>query len=238
LTKLLIDVDIMAYRCSFSNEVATETEDGYWTWYCSLDKVKEDIEKSIQYFMKTLDADSYVLCLSDEKNFRKDIYQGYKEKRARVKRPIVLRPIREWLLKERGAVMYPSLEGDDVMGILQTDDTIIVSLDKDMRTIPGRFYRDGTMFNSTKEEAQWHHYFQTLSGDSSDGYPGCPQIGPKKAEKLLEKPSWKTIVETYEKAGLTEEDALVQAQCAKILTKEYYNVETGEITLWTPKEEV
>jgi DNA polymerase-1 len=47
---------------------------------------------------------------------------------------------------------------------------------------------------------------------------------------------WQTVVNTYEKAGMTEEDALLNARMAFILRDGYYNKETKEIKLWTPTQ--
>ena len=112
MTVLLLDADITIYKSAFANEVATETNDGYWTWYCDINKVKDSIDSFIAEMLDTLNADSYKLCLSDNSdNFRKRILPSYKEQRQRVKRPLVLKPIREWLINERGAIFKPSLEG-------------------------------------------------------------------------------------------------------------------------------
>lgn len=45
---------------------------------------------------------------------------------------------------------------------------------------------------------------------------------------------WSCIVSAYEKAGLTEQDALVQARCARILRHGEYNFKTKKVKLWTP----
>jgi DNA polymerase-1 len=156
------------------------------------------------------------------------------------------------------------LEADDVMGILATkpgkDKKIIVSRDKDMRTIPAMVWDGTRFFNITQEQADYQHLLQTLTGDASDGYKGCPGIGPKKAEKLLdagpkcvnghdacntgcdrdrcpycEKPNlWLSVVSAYEKAGLTEADALRQARLARILRWSDWDSETKQPKLWTP----
>jgi DNA polymerase-1 len=71
--------------------------------------------------------------------------------------------------------------------------------------------------------------YQTLVGDTSDGYPGCPGIGPVKAEKVLGMPpNWQDVVGAYRAAKLTEADALVQARVARILR---YGETPGT---WTP----
>jgi len=74
---------------------------------------------------------------------------------------------------------------------------------------------------------------QTLMGDSTDNYKGCPKVGLKTAEKILaENSTWETVVAAFEKAGLSEEDALENARLARILRDGEYNNETGEVKLW------
>ena len=92
------------------------------------------------------------------------------------------------------------------------------------------------MTEITEEYADYFHLYQTLVGDTTDGYPGLKGIGDKRATALLEKEaSWETVVKAYEKAGETEEDALVQARLARILRASDYNFETREPILWSPK---
>lgn len=106
---------------------------------------------------------------------------------------------------------------------------------------------------------------QVLIGDVIDGYHGCPGIGEASAEEILDNPFkweqyehtfksgprkgltelrwrkggecsvWESIVSHYEKAGLTEADAIQQAQCAYILQSKNYD-EDGGITLWQPPQ--
>jgi DNA polymerase-1 len=80
---------------------------------------------------------------------------------------------------------------------------------------------------------------QTLTGDAVDNYKGCPGIGVKRALGLLfnKKPNeyWEIITKAFEKAGLTEMDALVQARMARILRTDDYNIQKGEVYLWSPK---
>jgi DNA polymerase-1 len=227
------------YRSAFNREVAEEVSPGYWTWGCDINIVKEDIDNYISYLKDKFVADTALLCLSDTVNFRKDISDTYKGNRSWLKRPVVLKPLREWLLTQREAIVYPTLEGDDVMGILATssdDETIIVSIDKDLNTIPGKFFQNEEkgVIEILPKEADYNHLYQTLVGDVADGYKGCPGIGAISAKKLLEAdPSWDTVVKAYKKAGLTEEDALVQARLARILRAEDYP--DGKVKLWEPK---
>lgn len=45
---------------------------------------------------------------------------------------------------------------------------------------------------------------------------------------------WQAIVSLYEKAGLTEQDAIVQAQVARICRAEDYDLRTKQVILWQP----
>lgn len=240
--RLLLDGDILMFITSFSNEVATEVEPGYWTWYCDFNKVTQGIKESLDYYKNLLDADTVTICLSDDQeNFRKQILGTYKEKRLRVKRPLVLKEVRRYLLEELDGYCLPNLEGDDVLGILATDpndeeDKIIVSIDKDMQCIPGQLWYQNEVKHITPAEANRYHLYQTLTGDITDGYTGIPGIGAKKAEKILgDNPTWEAVVKAYEAAGLTEDDALIQARCAKILTYEDYDPVQQKPILWSPR---
>lgn len=241
MTTLLFDADLLIYNSAFYAEIATETSDGYWTWHCKFQDVIDSFDYRLNNYMEILGTTDYKLFLSDDNNFRKEVYPPYKILRQRKRRPLVLKAFKKYLIEERGAVSAKNLEGDDLCGIYATngdfEDTIIVSEDKDLKTISGCLYKGNEVRWYSKEEAGYWHFYQTLVGDSTDGYPGLPGIGPKKAEDLLKKNcSWETVVKAFEEKELTEEDALVQARCAYILQAGDYNFETNEVKLWSPPE--
>ena len=154
--------------------------------------------------------------------------------------------------KQSGYKLYekPTLEADDVIGILATTDKIIKgdkvvwSMDKDFKTIPCKFHRakpDGKSVSQivSPEEADWWFMYQTLIGDTVDGYYGCKRIGEKKAKKLLGgigekslKEMWEIVQATYEKCGSNKEDALLNARMARILHFEDYDFKKKEVKLW------
>lgn len=254
---LLIDADVLIYQAAMKHEKAIEWEPGYWTWHCDEQLVKHSIHEELTWLLDALEADEYKLCLTDSVgNFRKDVLPSYKGNRANVKKPLVLLSIREWLISDLDAILKPKLEGDDVLGILSTwkglkGEKIIVSIDKDMKTIPGLYYRDAEsgVVEISQGEADYWHLYQTLTGDTTDGYAGCPGIGPKKAQAILEPYSdtfhrpelvdlegaWERVIEAYEKAGLSEDDAIQQAQVARILRSSDYDFKKKEPILWQPK---
>lgn len=239
---LLIDADVIAYEACASCEREVEFEPGYFTYHSEFEEVLTTFDLTLANWITALDGDDAKLCLTDSLgNFRKAVLPTYKGKRS--KKPLALKYLKDFLVENRGAFWRPGLEGDDCMGILatmrtsSTDERIIVSPDKDMMQIPGLMVRwpSTTITPHTSEEADLFHLTQTLTGDPTDGYTGCPGIGPVKAAALLAKsPTWETVVKAYEKAGLTEADALVQARVARILRATDYDFEKKEPILWTP----
>lgn len=240
-TVLLIDADVVAYNACTAVQKEIEYEPGYFTWQSSFEEVLDAFDTKLATIKEALDGDELKLCLTDsDGNFRRTILPTYKGKRG--KKPLVLKYFKEFLIKERQAYFRPGLEGDDCMGILatmsypKTEKRIIVSIDKDMKQIPGLFCRDGSeVVTITPEEADHFHLIQTLSGDVTDGYSGCPGIGPVKAEAILAGGGgWSAIVTAYEAKGLTADDALVQARVARILRASDYDFTKKVPKLWLP----
>tara|TARA_R100001594_G_C3925466_1_gene236810 strand:- start:125 stop:616 length:492 start_codon:yes stop_codon:yes gene_type:complete len=145
------------------------------------------------------------------------------------------------LKTEFEVIIMPTLEADDAMGIYATQNpgNIIVSPDKDMKQIPGDIYNLDERFTITREQGAKWHLIQTLAGDQTDGYGGVPGIGVKRAEVLFNKKgyTWKTVVEAFEDKDLTEEDALVNARLAKILTVDDYDFEKQTPRFWSPSSD-
>ena len=236
--KLLIDADFIVYKsCAaaetevdFGNDVILVTSnfsDAYAATQRELTKLKN----------KFGSFSSMILFFSDSKNFRKKILEEYKGHRNR-KKPCGYKRVIEELKKEYKVIMKPTLEADDTMGIYATKypGNCIVSPDKDMKQIPGQLYNlDETFTVSSEDGAKWH-LIQSLAGDQTDGYAGVPGIGVKRAVSLFEEHgySWKTVVKAFKEKGLTEEDALVNARLARILTADDYDFQAKQPILWTP----
>jgi DNA polymerase-1 len=252
--QILFDGDFLAFVAASAVEHETDWGDGMWTLHSfvqdAIDSFESQMSAQIKAVEQALDVTTseIILCFSDPKhNFRKDVYSQYKANRKSKRKPVCYKALREYLDETYGTIMYPTLEGDDVCGILATSgkysNPIIVSADKDFKTIPATFFDTarGTSDTIDELEANYWHLYQTLIGDTTDGYPGCKGIGPVAATKLLDsavqkqKPLWDTVVEAYSKAGFDEEYALVQARCAFILRADHYDETTGDIKLWTPK---
>jgi hypothetical protein len=79
------------------------------------------------------------------------------------------------------------MEADDLLGINQTKDTIICTIDKDLRQVPGQHYNfvKDEIFTVNLQEGLLWFYTQMLTGDASDNISGIRGIGLKKAHTHL-----------------------------------------------------
>jgi DNA polymerase-1 len=207
-------------------------------------EARQVLDEMLDRIFTRFETKEHLLCFSSPPNFRYTVDPTYKNNRANSRKPLCYVELREQVEADFKCKALPGLEADDVMGIIATTpaiqkrNPIIVSQDKDMQTIPTSVWRQGELVNVTEDQADYYHMFQTLVGDTSDGYKGCPGVGKVKAEKLLTiHPDfmWERVVAAYEKAGLTEQDALTQARLARILRFSDWDNETKQPILWSPK---
>ncbi len=242
---ILVDGDLVAFRIAAAMERPIDWGDGLHTLHANVDDAKHRIDETIESYKRATDADWVVVALSDpsKKYFRHSLFPNYKASRAGNRSPLCLPELKGHLAATYKTFIRPGLEADDVLGILQTSSkiiegsTIIASQDKDMQTLPGLLYNPGddTKRYISVEEADRFHLYQTLVGDTVDGFPGCPGVGPVKAQALLDKaPTWAAVVKAFTKAGKTEEEALLQARLARILRNTDYDFKKKEPILWSP----
>jgi len=286
---LLIDGDVWVYRAAAASEYATKWDDDVWTLHAHENEAQVHLDQQINGLMDALDADRAIFALSSSvvPNFRYDVLPTYKSNRVEKRKPMLIGPLKNYLRNNYEIFERPGLEGDDVLGILSTSpkivkgEKIIVSVDKDLKTIPGKLLNlhdteqliDGGEIDDIAEgiveittaEADFNHMVQTLSGDATDGYGGCPGIGEKTAHNILAEPTrlvrverpvksgknkgqykvqwekgepcsmWQAVVDRFVWAGLAEADALQQARVARILRREDYDFENAKPLPWTPE---
>jgi DNA polymerase-1 len=237
---ILIDADFIVYKCC----AACETEIDYGedvifvtsNFSDAYKAVTAEISKITSHFGGFAEP---ILFFSDTKNFRKKISPDYKGHRNR-KKPCGYKRVISNLKIQYNVIIMKELEADDAMGIYATahPGNVIVSPDKDMRQIPGKLYNLETSQDITAEEGAKWHLIQTLAGDQTDGYSGVPGIGVKRAETLFNKEgyNWSTVVKAFTDKGLTEDDALLNARLARILTIDDYDTKEQTPKLWTPQE--
>lgn len=236
---LLIDGDIVVYQYSSTVEHEVDWGNDVWSLWADAKEAQQLILQYIDILVDETAADDFIFCFSDKDNFRKDIDSNYKSNRKGKRKPVCYKALKQWITDKYQTETWDRLEADDVMGIMATStmlegEKVIVSEDKDLKTIPGLLWRSGEMLNISQEEADYNHLYQTLVGDATDGYPGLRGVGDKRATELLKTPTWETVVKAFEKAGQTEADALVQARLARILRASDYNFEFDQPIIWSP----
>ena len=172
---LLIDGDIILWRIGATTNEASE------------DIAKVRLNQYIdEIFHKSFCSDYRVFLTDSKGNFRVKVYPEYKANRVQ-ERPKHYNALREYLINNEKAEVSWGQEADDLLGIEQTGNTIIASIDKDLDMVPGLHYnfvndKHYSISNSVGKHKFW---CQMLTGDATDNIPGIRGIGPKKAEKIL-----------------------------------------------------
>ena len=214
----LIDGDIIAWKSATST---TEFQEA----------VKRANEL-VYNILQATNSEDFRLILSNPVNFRKSVYPEYKGQRPPT--PDVVKEMKQYLLDHSNAEVAPEgLEADDLMAILQTKDTVICTIDKDLLQVEGWHYqwelrgtsvngkewvKEARFFEQTELEGTRLFYEQCLKGDASDNVKGVSGIGEGKAKKLLancnsEIEFVNVCLESYS----SEEEFLMNAQCLYIL---------------------
>ena len=218
-----------------------------FTLHSDFKQCRDKLADTITFYQNILLCKNIAIALTHPKNFRKKISPEYKFNRKHLRKPVAYQALKSWLKENYKCFEKPYLEGDDCLGILATSDIIkgdkvIVSKDKDLKTIPAQHYvmnGKGEYLEINEQEADYWHMHQTLTGDVSDNYKGCPQVGAKTAAKILDglktsKDMWQVVLAQYKKQNLSEKDALLQARLARICRASDYNFERQRPILWTP----
>ena len=177
----IIDGDILCYRVGFACNEETEK--------VAIRTMADMLEELI--FIE-LSSNIHVGYLTGKENYRHDIAKTkpYKGNRKDAPRPVHLHSLREYLITAWDFRVADGQEADDAIGIhatLTRDNSIIVSIDKDLDMIPGHHYnpvkKDHYYVND--KVAIKNFYRQILTGDKVDNVQGLRGIGPKKADKIL-----------------------------------------------------
>jgi DNA polymerase-1 len=174
----LVDGDIVAYRCAASVKEFEPMELAIYR-----------VDVLLQQIIEATDATTMQVFVKGKDNFRYKIYPEYKANRRDTPDPIWRQACHDHLLNEYKAIEAHGMEADDLLGINQQEEgSVICSIDKDLRTIPGHHFNfvKVELDHVKKQDALRTFYKQMLIGDRSDNLFGVDKIGPKKADKLLE----------------------------------------------------
>jgi DNA polymerase-1 len=206
--KMLVDGDLLVYKITSSLEEAIDWGDDVWTLSSDLKKGKQLFTQAIAYYWDLTKSNSAIICFSDQENFRKKIDSGYKSHRKKIRKPVSYAPMRKWIEETHHTICYPNLEADDAIGLLATgehkDNCVIISGDKDMRTIPA---------------------WQCCIIDD--------QIESRVLnEKINIAECWEAVLREYYRNKYSIEDVYHQARLARILREGEYNYKTNKVKLW------
>jgi DNA polymerase-1 len=250
--RILLDADMLLFKAAAANEVEIQLADDVWTRHSELPAAREMYWQQVELWCDQFGCNYGDVwhCFTDASAFRRELFPEYKAKRKGTPKPIGYKQLRSELMAESTAFMFNQIEADDLLGIFATmpsigDEVVIASGDKDLMQIPGlHVWLDQETTEQTHEQAERFTYEQYLTGDATDGVPGCPGIGPVNAKRIVEsfdldKPMdcWEEIVRTYEKKGKVVNAsayATQQARLVRVLRAGEYNFDTHKVNLWNP----
>jgi DNA polymerase-1 len=252
---LVIDADSLIYQAAAAHEIVFPSEEVdptglplYLSYHSHPPEVMKDFWSSVVELEERFNAKETFICITDSaENFRLTIDPTYKGNRKHVRKPLSVKLVRDTLSELPNVHFKPTLEADDVCGILMTmkkhagDNMLCWSPDKDLRSIPGRHVGMGKgepkIVTVSLQEADQAHLLQTVAGDSTDGYPGLSGVGMKTGRLWFEKHgwTWEAALELARKHGRDEEYLLRQARLARILRATDYDFERKVPLLWEPE---
>ena len=243
--KALIDAEVFLYRCAAAAEYEAELQPDVWTYLCRITDAKTAFEAEVAAIENTLPDAEIHLCFGDRTNYRYAVYPEYKSNRRKTRRPAGYGALRPWCESLWPSHFIANVEGDDVLALVAEPGDVIVSRDKDLKTVPGLHLQGTEISEVTLAQADLAFYSQILTGDAADGYPGCKGVGPVAAQKALagwkeETDLWREVVNAYVLKGpfpdraQAERFAIIQARCARILRPGEYDHSRQRPTLWSP----
>ena len=226
--KALIDGDVIRYRAGFSVESKLGIE--------PIENCLHNVRMMIEDILSSTKADDVEVILSGRTNYRVDLYPEYKANRPD-RKPVYYADIGSYLQRKWPTTTVEWIEADDWLGIQQTEDTIICTIDKDLDMIAGWHYNfvKGDMYCVDESTADRNFYKQLLTGDSVDNIPGLPGVGTKRADRILEGATCNTELyarcrEAYGERGFDDEYMTLQANLLWIMREPF--------TLWVPPKAV
>src|SRR6185312_8432114 len=125
---LLIDADTLVYNAALSAEVPIDWGDDLWTLHADLGTAITHFTSTLEEIKLALEPTDIIMALSDSDNnsrWRRQVMATYKNNRKKTRRPVVYAPLRQWVHETFTTYERPTLEGDDVLGILATHPSLL-----------------------------------------------------------------------------------------------------------------
>jgi len=164
----------------------------------TLEEAIEGINSRIQTILEETGAHKYAGFLTIGKCFRYAVAETrpYKYNRKLSSKPPIFYALKEYLQQDpHNFTCVSKLEADDCVSVYATviserkgQAYVVCSPDKDvLKQVPGKHFNYQKMewVNTSEQDAKKFLWMQTLMGDSTDGIPGIPGMGPKTSEKII-----------------------------------------------------
>ena len=196
--RLLIDADSIVYGAGFSAQKKRPDGTIDAPLDFSLNAVRQQLgsiehavsEKLKRGGDKITDFDIF---LTGKNNFRSVLatIKPYKGNRDPSHKPVHYDAMRTYLVDKWKAKIVHGYEADDAVAMAQLsseyESTIICSIDKDLKTVPGLNYnfRTKTLDIISPLQAKRAFWRQVLTGDPTDNIGGAYKVGPKSADAVL-----------------------------------------------------
>lgn len=130
-----------------------------------------------------------IYIIGGEGNYRKELDESYKAHRGQ--KPFYAEYVKEHLKEQTGAICIKGVESDDVIALVAEMDlanTVIVSLDKDLRNLPCNHYNPDSEAYVSVDSPDGARSFlrQIVTGDSVDNIKGIPGLGKVASETVVD----------------------------------------------------
>lgn len=189
----LIDADRLKYLVTY--EIFMNMKEGYQRQDININAC---IESKLNFIFNSFSAKGYIFCFSGKsyETFRANLgfEKEYKGARRGKDDPNFYEGkiddmyyVPEYISKQYPTLIFSDLEADDILSMLQNENTFIYSNDKDLLQVPGLHYSEdkGNLYEVSEEEAYKTLMKQLLTGDATDSIVGLQGCGEVNAEKIV-----------------------------------------------------
>lgn len=232
----VIDLDSIIYVSGHPNKKLDEfgnpiKEDNKFVY---IEKNAQELIDSARSLMQSIliksGATHYIAFVKGRNTtkFRLAINSEYKQNRKDLKYPVWLGFLKQYYITEWNAVEVNDMEVDDMCKItyLNTPNSYIVAIDKDLLSLEGKHYnwRKDEWITNTKEQEDNYFWTSMITGDTIDNIKGIEGKGKVFANKLLvdsKCPPARVLKAYIEKYGEYEgiQNYYKNYMCLKILEK-------------------
>lgn len=219
----IIDADTLLFVTALSEQNQAFTYDANYEIEFDVKRCISQILNRINDILYETRCTSFRLYLTGKSNFRYKILPSYKWRRQDVLKPVLLSQLKDIMCSDHNAKIVDDLEADDLctMDMSREEEgvtKVLCHIDKDLDQAHGEHFnfKDNRLYKVSKEEAEYKLWEQTLLGDNSDCYLGCPKVGKEKVPSIIERGyCTRPIIKTYTKG--------VRKDTSEILWETYYD---------------